>query len=54
MGLTSYLVSNTIVLAMGVWASTVMGRKRFFLLCIAIFAIASFSLRPCRLAPHLI
>jgi DHA2 family multidrug resistance protein len=40
--LTSYLVSNAIVLPMGAWASRVMGRKRFFLLCIAIFTIASF------------
>ena len=40
--LTSYLVTNAIVLPMGAWASSVMGRKRFFLLCIAIFTIASF------------
>jgi DHA2 family multidrug resistance protein len=40
--LTSYLVSNAIVLPMGAWASSVIGRKRFFLLCIAIFTIASF------------
>jgi len=39
--LTSYLVSNAIVLPMGAWASSVIGRKRFFLLCIAIFTIAS-------------
>src|SRR5271168_3173535 len=31
--LTSYLVSNAIVLPLGGWASNVMGRKRFFLLC---------------------
>jgi DHA2 family multidrug resistance protein len=40
--LTSYLVTNAIVLPMGAWASSVMGRKRFFLLCIGIFTIASF------------
>jgi DHA2 family multidrug resistance protein len=40
--LTSYLVTNAIVLPMGAWASTVMGRKRFFLLCIVIFTAASF------------
>ena len=39
--LTSYLVTNAIVLPMGAWASSVIGRKRFFLLCIAIFTIAS-------------
>ena len=40
--LTTYLVSNAIVLPMGAWASSVIGRKRYFLLCIAIFTIASF------------
>src|SRR6202451_2255829 len=40
--LTSYLVSNAIVLPMGAWASSVIGRKRFFLLCIVIFTISSF------------
>jgi DHA2 family multidrug resistance protein len=40
--LTSYLVSNAIVLPMGAWASSVIGRKRFFLLCIVIFTVASF------------
>jgi len=40
--LTSYLVSNAIVLPMGAWASSVMGRKNFFLLCIVIFTISSF------------
>ena len=39
--LTSYLVSNAIVLPLGAWASSVIGRKRFFL-CIAIFTVASF------------
>src|SRR5271156_5269601 len=40
--LTSYLVSNAIVLPMGAWASSVMGRKNFFLFCIVIFTISSF------------
>jgi DHA2 family multidrug resistance protein len=40
--LTSYLVSNAIVLPMGAWASSVMGRRNFFLLCIVIFTISSF------------
>jgi DHA2 family multidrug resistance protein len=47
--LTSYLVSNAIVLPMGAWASSVIGRKRFFLLCIAVFTIASsFAALPSR------
>lgn len=48
--LTSYLVSNAIVLPLGAWASTVMGRKNFFLLCIVIFTVSSFL---CGAAPSL-
>ncbi|WP_231737861.1 DHA2 family efflux MFS transporter permease subunit [Terracidiphilus gabretensis] len=48
--LTGYLVSNAIVLPLGAWASSVMGRKNFFLLCITIFTIASFL---CGAAPSL-
>ena len=40
--LTSYLVSNAIVLPLGAWASSVIGRKNFFLSCIVIFTISSF------------
>jgi DHA2 family multidrug resistance protein len=40
--LTSYLVSNAIVLPMGAWASSIMGRRNFFLLCIVIFTVSSF------------
>ncbi len=48
--LTSYLVSNAIVLPVGAWASSVIGRKHFFLLCIVIFTGASFL---CGIAPTL-
>jgi DHA2 family multidrug resistance protein len=48
--LTSYLVSNAIVLPLGAWASSVMGRRTFFLTCIVIFTIASFF---CGMAPTL-
>jgi len=48
--LTSYLVSNAIVLPLGAWASSVMGRKNFFLTCIVIFTVASFF---CGIAPTL-
>jgi MFS transporter, DHA2 family, multidrug resistance protein len=48
--LTSYLVSNAIVLPLGAWASSVMGRKNFFLFCIVIFTIASLL---CGAAPSL-
>jgi MFS transporter, DHA2 family, multidrug resistance protein len=48
--LTSYLVSNAIVLPIGAWASGVMGRRNFFLLCIVIFTVSSFL---CGAAPSL-
>lgn len=48
--LTSYLVSNAIVLPLGAWASSVMGRRNFFLFCIVVFTIASFL---CGAAPTL-
>ena len=40
--LTAYLVSNAVVLPMGGWASSVIGRKNFFMLCITIFTVSSF------------
>jgi len=48
--LTSYLVSNAIVLPVSGWLSTKFGRKRFYLTCVAIFTISSFL---CGLAPNL-
>ena len=40
--LTSYLVANGIILPLSGWLSGVLGRKRFFLLCIGGFTFASF------------
>jgi DHA2 family multidrug resistance protein len=40
--LTSYLLSNAIVLPLGGWASSVLGRKNFFLFCIVVFTVSSF------------
>ncbi len=48
--LTSYLVSNAIVLPLGGWASSLMGRRNFFVFCIVVFTIASFL---CGIAPSL-
>jgi len=48
--LTSYLVANAIVLPIGGWASNVMGRRNFFVMCITIFTISSFL---CGAAPSL-
>ena len=40
--LTSYLVSSAIVLPMSGWLSNVIGRKRFYMTCVAIFTASSF------------
>src|SRR6202140_1841467 len=48
--LTSYLVSNAIVLPLSGWLSSIMGRKRFYMSCVAVFTISSFL---CGLAPNL-
>lgn len=39
--LTSYLVANGIVLPISGWFSSVLGRKRYFLICILMFTICS-------------
>jgi DHA2 family multidrug resistance protein len=38
---TSYLVANAIVLSISGWLSTVIGRKRFYMICVATFTVAS-------------
>jgi len=48
--LTSYLVSNAIVLPASNWFSLRFGRKRFLMICVAIFTVASFA---CGAAPSL-
>ena len=48
--LTSYLVSNAIVLPLSGWLSSIVGRKRFYMSCVALFTISSFL---CGLAPNL-
>ena len=48
--LTSYLVTNAIILPASAWFSSVLGRKRFYLLCIAGFGASSLL---CGLAPSL-
>lgn len=40
--LTSYLVSNAIILPLSGWLSSVVGRKRFYMTCVAIFTLSSF------------
>src|SRR5437764_3359972 len=48
--LTSYLVSNAIVLPLSGWISSIIGRKRFYMSCVAIFTASSLL---CGLAPNL-
>jgi DHA2 family multidrug resistance protein len=48
--LTSYLVSNAVVLPISGWLATRMGRKRFYLTCVFLFTVSSFL---CGLAPNL-
>jgi len=48
--LTSYLVTNAVVMPISGWLSNTFGRKRFFLFCIAGFTIASLL---CGFAPNL-
>ncbi|QAU48447.1 DHA2 family efflux MFS transporter permease subunit [Bradyrhizobium guangzhouense] len=39
--ITSYLVANAIVLSISGWLSTVIGRKRFYMMCVATFTVSS-------------
>jgi DHA2 family multidrug resistance protein len=48
--LTSYLVANAIILPMGGWFSMLLGRKRFYMICVALFTVSSFL---CGIAPSL-
>src|SRR5258705_5049283 len=48
--LTSYLVSNAIVLPISGWIAGVFGRKRFFISCIGFFTLSSLL---CGIAPSL-
>jgi DHA2 family multidrug resistance protein len=48
--LTSYLVSNAVVLPISGWLANVFGRKRFFMICVAIFTLSSLL---CGIAPSL-
>ena len=47
---TGYLISNAIILPAAAWFSALFGRKRFLLVCVGIFTVASFA---CGAAPNL-
>ena len=48
--LTSYLVSNAIVLPISGWLATKIGRKRYYMISVALFTVSSFL---CGVAPNL-
>ena len=48
--ITSYLVASAVVLPMSGWLSNLIGRKRFYMTCVAIFTASSFL---CAIAPSL-
>src|SRR5436190_4402153 len=48
--LTAYLVANAIVLPLSGWFSTLFGRKRFYMACVAMFTVSSLL---CGIAPSL-
>ena len=48
--LTSYLVSNAIILPISGWLAGALGRKRFFMACLIVFTISSLL---CGIAPSL-
>jgi MFS transporter, DHA2 family, multidrug resistance protein len=48
--LTSYLVSNAIVLPISGWFVRLLGRRRFFIICLSIFTVSSLL---CGIAPSL-
>jgi DHA2 family multidrug resistance protein len=48
--LTAYLVANAIILPAGAYMTTFIGRKKFYMICVALFGISSML---CGLAPSL-
>ena len=48
--LTSYLAANAIIIPISGWLSSTLGRKRFYMICVALFTVSSFL---CGIAPSL-
>jgi DHA2 family multidrug resistance protein len=48
--LTSYLISNAVILPASGWLAQLIGRKRFYMICVGIFTVSSFL---CAFAPTL-
>jgi DHA2 family multidrug resistance protein len=47
---STYLIANAVILPASGWLSNVVGRKRFYMLCVAVFTVSSLL---CGLAPSL-
>ena len=39
--ITTYLIANAVILPISGWLSNVIGRKRFYMICVAVFTVAS-------------
>src|SRR5580693_9304208 len=39
--LTSYLVSNAVILPLSAWFSRLLGRRRYYMICVALFTVSS-------------
>lgn len=48
--LTTYLVANAVIIPLSGWLAGVIGRKRYYMICVAIFTVSSLL---CGLAPNL-
>src|ERR1700722_1032051 len=48
--LTTYLVANAVIIPLSGWLASVIGRKRYYMICVAIFTVSSLL---CGLAPNL-
>lgn len=48
--ITSYLISNAIVLPLSAWLSSLFGRRNYYLMCLGVFTVSSFM---CGIAPSL-
>ena len=48
--ITTYLVANSIIIPISGWLASVVGRKRYYMFCVATFTLASLL---CGLAPNL-
>jgi DHA2 family multidrug resistance protein len=40
--ITTYLIANAVIIPVSGWLASVIGRKRYYMICVAIFTIASF------------